>query len=216
MSSTNRGAVRHADDYYVTPRWATWAVLPALARLGLLDAGRSILEPACGDGAILRVLRDARASVPLVGIELDEERASEARAHGFCVSTGDALGPDLWSSRSALPLGLAFTNPPFSLAVEFAQRGIKERVNTMLLLRLNFLGSADRVAFHKAHPAHIFTLGRRPSFGLNKDGKPGTDSCEYGWFGWGEAFTPNRWEPLDLEAVPAVDRLWEKRKRGKP
>ena len=52
MSSTNRGAVRHADDFYSTPAWATRAILPHLRPV----QSRSVLEPACGDGAIAKEL----------------------------------------------------------------------------------------------------------------------------------------------------------------
>lgn len=213
MSATNRGAERQKDDHYETPAWCTWAIVPQLVRLGLAPkaGGLPLFEPAAGGGAILRVWREAWPNGGLRGVELDEGRARVARDAGFDVLDGDALGPMPWS-----PTLLAMTNPPFSRALEFAERGITERVNTLLLLRLNFLGSAERAAFHRAHPAHIFSLGRRPSFGLNKDGKKGTDSCEYGWFGWGPAFTPNRWEPLDLALVPPEARLWERKTKAKP
>ncbi|MCU0687981.1 MAG: hypothetical protein MUF34_38010 [Polyangiaceae bacterium] len=187
-------------------------MVPALEKLGLRPGltRAPLLEPACGTGAILRVLREAWHDAPMRGFELDADRAQAARNDGgFDVTTRDALSPEPWA-----PAGLAMTNPPFSLALEFAERGIAERLNTLLLLRLNFLGAEGRVAFHRAHPAHIFSLGRRPIFGLNKHGKPGTDSCEYGWFGWGPAFTPNRWEPLDLSLVPAHARTWERRRRA--
>ncbi len=213
MSSTNRGAERHNDDFYVTPDWCTWAIVPTLERLGLRPGLTQfpLLEPACGTGAILRVLREAWHDAPLRGFELDFDRAQASRDAGFRdVECRDSLGPAGWGLAV-----LAMTNPPFSLALGFAERGIAERLNTLLLLRLNFLGAEGRVAFHRAHPAHIFSLGRRPTFGLNKHGKPGTDSCEYGWFGWGPAFTPNRWEPLDLGLVPAHARVWEQRRGSK-
>ena len=56
MSSTNRGAVRAPDDFYATPGWAVRAVLP---HLSLSTGSGRILEPSCGEGAIVRVLLDA-------------------------------------------------------------------------------------------------------------------------------------------------------------
>lgn len=55
MTATGRSDVRHPDDFYRTPAWLTRAVLPHLD----LPAHSHVLDPACGDGAILDVVREA-------------------------------------------------------------------------------------------------------------------------------------------------------------
>ncbi len=76
MSSTNRGALRHPDDYYATPAWSVDAILPHLP--GLKTA--RILEPAAGDGAIVRALRlHGVEESQIEAVELDEERAAFCR-----------------------------------------------------------------------------------------------------------------------------------------
>ena len=75
---------------------------------------------------------------------------------------------------------LIVTNPPFSLALEFLEKSLREAEVVVYLLRLNFLGSQKRKPFwEKNPPSHIFVLSKRPSF----TGK-GTDATEYAWFVW--------------------------------
>jgi len=146
--------MRHAYDFYPTPHWVTESILPYLTR------GIVWHEPACGDGAIVSVLRASNI----------ETTASDIRF-------GDADFLRDTAKREAI-----ITNPPFSLAFEFCQRAVKLAPEVMLLLRLNFLSSQYRAAWFKQHePDALFVLSRRPSFTNN--GK--TDSTDYAWFYWG-------------------------------
>ena len=58
-----RAPGRHPDDYYATPAWCVDAILPVLPLAG------GIIEPSCGDGAILDpevfIDGDARLNAPL-------------------------------------------------------------------------------------------------------------------------------------------------------
>jgi len=89
---------------------------------------------------------------------------------------------DLGVDYLATPMraDVAFTNPPFSLALPFLVKMLVECDTVIALLRINFLGSQQRKTFWQAHPpSHLFPLAKRPSF----TGK-GTDSTEYAWFVW--------------------------------
>ena len=83
-------------------------------------------------------------------------------------------------------------NPPYAGAYEFITRSLSEvaPVNGTVaaLLRLNWLGSKKRAAFHKLAPSDVYVLSKRPSFG----GSSGTDATEYAWFVWGPG-RGNRW-----------------------
>lgn len=71
------------------------------------------------------------------------------------------------------------TNPPFSIATEFLEKSLEEADVCIYLLRLGFLESVRRQAFHQAHPVdHLIVLSKRPSF--SGDGK--TDGTAYAWF----------------------------------
>jgi hypothetical protein len=225
MSATNIGTtghVRHPDDFYETPSWATLAILHRLERV------ESILDPCCGRGAILDTVQSLWPGAYCRGIEIDESRANIANRRGHNVHLRDALSDEAWPSTS-----LVLTNPPFSLAMPIIQRALREcpRVDKAFLLRLDFLATVGRAAFHRTHPSDVHVLPRRPAFCASitcigpKGSKSGcgwhvtqevdaprpakcsgcgdrlrvttTDSSEYAWFVWGPA-RGGRWAILEV------------------
>lgn len=177
MSATGRseaagtGVVRHPDDFYATPAWCTRSILPHL------PPARSVLDPCCGDGAILDVVRTFWPSTERFGFEIDTNRAAMAsQKHGITCMRLDALDPQYqWGNHD-----LILTNPPYALAMEFVQRAIASGAGYVaMLLRLNWLASQKRAAWMRAHTPSVYVLPRRPSF----TGK-GTDATEYAWMVW--------------------------------
>lgn len=177
MSSTNRGGQRNADDFYRTEHHVTRGVLRHLTR-------GPILDPCCGDGAILDAAKETwgLSTMQLCGIEIDEPRGMATREKGYVCGVRDALHETSWPHEWRR---LIITNPPFSLAEDFVRRALAEAKpvggTVAMLLRLAFLESVKRGAFHKEHPSDVYVLSKRPSF--TEDGK--TDSCAYAWFVWG-------------------------------
>jgi hypothetical protein len=178
MSSTNRSnRVTNPDDFFRTPAACVDLILPFLPTAG------SVLEPCAGDGAIVAALR-ARGVDCVDAIEIDEDRAAKVRAIGGDVLCSDALGPEaagIWQAAH----GLILTNPPFSLAMEFVELALASqrphRGTSAFLLRLSWLASSKRAAFHRENPSDVYVLSRRPSF--TGDGK--SDSTDYAFFVWG-------------------------------
>jgi hypothetical protein len=106
------------------------------------------------------------------------------------------------------------TNPPYTLAFDVVQLAIQMEAWTVMLLRLNFLGSDDRADWLRKHPPDVGVLPNRPSFAAslkcsNKKlcgwrtmqsldaprarqcplctspvSVTTADSIEYGWFVW--------------------------------
>jgi SAM-dependent methyltransferase len=183
MSATNRSDVRHPDDFYATPAWATRAILRRL-RVG---PGHRVLEPGCGTGAILKEIVATGAHA--VGIESHADRAAEAAKHAS-VACGDYLRT--LELAPAHRYDLVLGNPPFKHAREFVEKALTQGAGVCMLLRLSWLASRSRADFHRAHPSRVFILPRRPSF--TPDGK--TDASEYAWFAWG--FGGGTWEILDV------------------
>jgi hypothetical protein len=167
------GAVsdRAVHDFYPTPAWCVRAIL------NFLPVVQSVLDPAAGDGAILRVVRDGwGVATETIGYDIDAARV----VGGSKSIHRDALGPEPWA---AVPL--VIMNPPFSHAQAFVERAIAEvaprRGTVAALLRLAFLASKRRYVFHETHPSDVFVMPERPSF--TKDGR--TDRYDYAWFVWG-------------------------------
>lgn len=190
-------------DYYATPSWCTRQILDVLQ----LTLGRemsqhmAILDPSCGDGAILRA--GAERGLRGYGIELDEGRAKQAReVDGAQVEQADALAmrwPTTYGEGFDRRAIVALVgNPPFSLAGEFAGMAAEwSRANdrsAALLLRLSFAESQKRAAFHRQYPSDIYVLPVRPRFRTDTSG---TDAHAYAWFVWGP-FRGGRWQVLPM------------------
>ena len=116
------GVNRHKDDWYRTPPECVRALL------AVETFAPDVWEPACGDGAISRVLEASGHRV--ISSDLMDrdygERADFLAAAELCV-------PDL------------ITNPPYDLADEFALHALALGVRKMALLcRLAWLEGQDR------------------------------------------------------------------------
>lgn len=181
MSATGRGGARVADDNYPTPPWCTRRLLEGVSLPGGL-----YLEPAAGDGAIIREAQRLRSDISWSAVELREVcREPLGRiVHPQAVVIGDfvALGK-AWATH--LPAGQkpytgVVTNPPYALAEQFVEVSLKIAHVVVMLLRINFLGSERRYELLRQHPPDVYVLPNRPCF---VDGR--SDATEYAWFVWG-------------------------------
>jgi len=128
-SSEDRGL-----DAYFTPPVAVHSLL-CLERQYL---PQSIWEPAAGAGAIVHVLRDAGYTVT----------ASDIADYGL--EGGEKL--DYLAAAPPPGIEAVVTNPPFAKAEAFARKALSEVSYVALLLRTNFLESAEREPFFAEHP----------------------------------------------------------------
>jgi hypothetical protein len=177
MSSTNRGGIRSEADNYSTPLWAVKRLLDVYRP----PPGPGVwLEPAAGDGNIIRAVNEVVPSVKWLACELREEcRPALAQAVG---DPRRVIITDYITAPPQIPEGkrieVVITNPPYRLAHEFIAQSFGLAEEVVMLLRLNYLGSDHRAEFLRHYPPDVFVLPNRPSFKGN--GK--TDSPEYAWF----------------------------------
>lgn len=166
------GHVRHADDFYATPPWCTRLLLDTLT----LPDGLRVLEPAAGEGAIVKELVAANPRMQLQAVEIDEVRGK--RAAKQCPTTN----ANFLEWRPSIKFDLIVTNPPFALAMDFVKAALPlltQKGTCAMLLRLNWLASMKRAAFLTRYCPDVYVLPRRPSFTGG-----GTDATDYGWFLW--------------------------------
>ena len=93
--------------YYPTP----YKVISEVIRRAVPDhlEDKYVLEPSCGDGAILQALREKHPEAQMLGIEVHGPRAMEARAKGFNVVTRNFL-----ETTPQASFDLVVMNPPFN------------------------------------------------------------------------------------------------------
>lgn len=157
MSATNRGTVRNKADFYPTPLSAFEPLLPFLPKV-------QIWEPACGDRRLIRAINESY-----------DHKSFGPIADGADIEGGYDYLTDTATRHCVV------TNPPYSLAFEFAKHAVFYSKEVFLLLRLNFLASKKRAYwFRQNEPSALFVLSQRPSFTGT-----GTDATDYAWFYWG-------------------------------
>ena len=146
MSSTNRGRARNLNDSYLTPSWCVRRFLEEV----YLPPG-DWLEPCAGAGAIIQTVNEMiDGRINWTAVELD---------HGFIRQLSGLLPSDeviygdfLEQKWNRAPFEVAFTNPPFSLAMPFIEECNTITNHTVILLRLNFVASEERAALTIATP----------------------------------------------------------------
>ena len=196
MTSTKGILIRHPDsargnDLYETPDVATLALLRAE------PLPRTIWEPACGPGAIVRVLRDAGHRV--IATDLIDYRSPDQ----------DHAGRDFLLERR-VPDGVEMivTNPPGMLAAQFAAHAVLLCPRVAMLQRLSFLesgnektkaGRARLFALDGGHLARVLVfIDRLPM--MHRDGWAGnraSNSVAFAWYVWERCYT----------GKPEIDRI---------
>lgn len=159
---------RAADDFYATPRSAVEQLLHVEKFFG------GIWEPACGDGAISKVLQEAGHEV--VSTDLVDR--------GYGVSGVDFLMERTTPCRSIV------TNPPFKLATDFVRRALSLEPTphkVAMLLKIGFLEGPTKSDLHSLL-SRVWVIRRRVTFLKNgqqfsrSNGKGGIHT--YAWFVW--------------------------------
>lgn len=132
---------RERDDFYATPRRG----IEALLRVEKFDG--AIWEPACGNGAISKVLIERGYEV--VSTDLVDRGYGEARTDFLLCF--NARAPNI------------ITNPPFKLNYEFMRRAVYLSTGKVaLLMRLACLEGTERAKFFQKTPlARVWVFAAR-------------------------------------------------------
>ena len=158
---------RNAADFYATPPECTIALLNCFE---WLFRGRRIWEPACGDGAISKVLEERNFRV--VSTDLHDR--------GYGDSGMNFLNADCYC-------GAIITNPPFNLAADFIEKAAAKGVPFAMLTKATFWHAKKRQKlFNKTKPIAVIALTWRPAMSPER-GKSAT--MDFIWTVWGS--TPN-------------------------
>ena len=174
-----RFADLEGPDYFPTPEWATHALIENERFEG------EIWEPACGDGAMSRVLE--QTGCPVFSTDLFDRGYGEAGV--------DFLKSDRVSDNIV-------TNPPYNSAEAFMKTGlVQARRKMALLLRLAFVEGANRqrTIFAKTPPTRIWVFSERITFYPAGAVQKGSGTTAYAWFVWDKmdiGKSEMKWLPL--------------------
>jgi hypothetical protein len=157
---------RRTDDFHETPRVAVESLLAVEPFTG------PIWEPACGRGAISEVLIERGLDVI----------STDLVARGYGRGRTDFLLE--WQPRAPNVV----TNPPFRLALAFAQHALTITTGKVaLLLRLAWLESTTRLPFFTSHPpVRVWVFSARLPM-MHRDGWTGrkaSSAIPHAWFIW--------------------------------
>lgn len=159
---------REKDDFYPTPPEGTEALLSVEQFTG------DIWEPACGDGAISKVLQ----------------------AHGHNVISTDLVDRGFGESRVDFLMEYRpraeniITNPPFKLANEFIRQSVSLTTGKVaMLMRLACLEGVERREIYDNTPlARVWVFSKRLSMYRNGENNGTSGMLAFAWFVWDHSY----------------------------
>ncbi len=214
MSAKNRGKTVNPHAVYPTDPRLPRALLRAIDAgqgpplLGLNRAPDPTdplpiwCDPCANDRAIVRAVESYRAG-GRTWLTADIRQNTDADI------IGDFRNPSIGAGANVY-----LTNPPYiddepdgedpdrerDLMLVFARGCIEKGApgcETILLVPFGFFTALRRLEFVNERLWDVWPLSPRPSFGLNKHGKKGTDATHYVWIRHGPEVTGRLWPTLD-------------------
>ena len=184
----------HRDDFYATPPEAVRALLT------VEKFDDAIWEPACGNGAIVNVLRGVGHRVYATDLVDRSCPDSESRVDF------------LFEAAPSFHVGAIITNPPYALAKPFVAHALTLAIpKVAMLLRLAFLEGSGRGSILDnglLARVHVFR-NRLPR--MHRDGwtgKQSSSSIAFAWFvwelGWNKPAELHRisWDKSQIDKFP--------------
>ena len=160
---------RNWHDFYPTPESATKALLRVETFPG------TIWEPACGDGAISKVLEDFGYVV----------RSSDLVYRGYGEGEIDFL-----TFPKKASIDHIITNPPYKFAQEFIETSLLVITGkAAMLLKLSFLEGEKRRKMFQATPlARVHVFSKRLTMTRNGEEMRSGGMIAFAWFVWEKGF----------------------------
>lgn len=179
-------AARQSDpralDFFPTPPWATRALFYEVIGAAALQ-GKTVWEPAAGLGTMSEVLAEFASKV----IASDVHDYGKGHLVGSFVGEGADVIHASEASRLEREIDWVITNPPFNVALEFAQRGLAvARCGVALLVRSVWSegGERYRELFSKNPPTQIAQFCERVPMVAGRWDPKASTATSYAWYVW--------------------------------
>lgn len=160
FSANNASGKRKKSDFYETP----YSITRKFLNVEDFDYSLTICEPACGAGAIVKVLKENTDNI--IAYDIEKNFLSETNQYDYII-----------------------TNPPFSIAYDFILKAkLVAKKKFAFLLPLSYLHGKkryDNIYCDKEYPLKkVYVFTRYPMLGenLREDGKYNTGMMVYAWF----------------------------------
>jgi len=179
IAGTSVTRKRVENDFYATPSESTKAILDKEKLFG------SILEPACGNGAISKEIIEKYPQIELYSCDLIDRGYGLPRNSDF-----------FKSEMTQNSVDIVITNPPFSLFQEFAEKALEiVRDRVILFGKLQALEGQKRATFLQNSPlrtVYVFKARQNPlrnGSAVDENGKPWANTMAFAWFVWEIGYT---------------------------
>jgi len=170
---------------------------PLIDRLPEYFENKSILDPSAGDGRMLKYIIEKYPKSQEFHwhflFDIREEEISLFESNSFWLSKNVSFFNEdflLKDSKSWFYEGrnthlgphTMITNPPFSLAIPFIEKGLTLCNDVFILQRVNWLGTQKRSEWlSKASLKTIYIIPKRPVWEIDNRPENGADTYEYMW-----------------------------------
>jgi hypothetical protein len=159
---------RADHDFYPSPPEAIHALLRVENFVG------DIWEPACGDGAISKILEEYGHVVKSTDLI---DRGYGEGGHDF-----------LWSTDTATNI---ITNPPFTLGQEFVEKALSATTDKVAILcKLQFLEGAKRKKMFESSPLKsVYVFSKRLTMTRNGEKMKNSGMLAFSWLTFEHGYT---------------------------
>lgn len=166
-------------DWFGTPAWATRALCTHVLSNPIRN---SVWEPACGDGSMVRPLREHFARVV----------ASDVHDYGWDHRLHDFLQPYVPAGTG--DIDFVITNPPYKLCEQFVDRALSvANVGVAMFVRSVFIEGRGRYErlFSRTPPAIMAQFCERVPLNRGAPKKDATTATAYCWLVWLRSNAPD-------------------------
>lgn len=160
--------------------------IPLIDKLPEYFSNKSILDPSAGDARMLKYILEKYPGYKkfhrILDIRFEEKQVwnTQSWIHENYVTREicNFLDADI-----TMKFDTMITNPPFSLAIPFVEKGLKHCEDVFILQRSNWLGTQKRSEWlSKSLLKTVYIIPKRPVWEIDNKTNNVSDTYEYFWF----------------------------------
>ena len=151
----------------------------------------AVCDPSAGDGRFIEAIIANGNTNAHALYDIRKTERLNWKTRGLLKKLGEdncQIVPNWLKVKRTRYFDSVITNPPFSLACEFVEKGlrwVKPNCYVTVLHRLNWLGTGKRSTWQESMPLHyVIIIANRPTFEMDDRDKNVSDTYEYAFFAY--------------------------------